>query len=71
MSHARLVANVERYDTHRNAPVSGRGNAARAPRSSPAAGAPARRTRLTDLQLPLAEDLRQAVLPVLPDHTTG
>ncbi|MFG2376925.1 hypothetical protein ACGFY9_36350 [Streptomyces sp. NPDC048504] len=33
MSYARLVAKVERYDAYRNAPPSGRGNAARAPRS--------------------------------------
>ncbi|MFF2411460.1 replication-relaxation family protein [Streptomyces sp. NPDC058092] len=33
MSYARLVAKLERYDAYRNAPASGRGNAARAPRS--------------------------------------
>ncbi|MFJ9668776.1 replication-relaxation family protein [Streptomyces sp. NPDC101219] len=33
MSYARLVAKLERYDAYRNAPPSGRGNAARAPRS--------------------------------------
>ncbi|MGW6744822.1 replication-relaxation family protein [Streptomyces sp. NPDC055025] len=33
MSYARLVAKVEGYDAYRNAPPSGRGNAARAPRS--------------------------------------
>ncbi|WP_405691332.1 replication-relaxation family protein [Streptomyces sp. NBC_00057] len=33
MSYARLVAKLERYDPYRNAPPSGRGNAARAPRS--------------------------------------
>ncbi|MGY3676722.1 replication-relaxation family protein [Streptomyces sp. TE33382] len=33
MSYARLVAKLERYDTYRNAPASGRGNAARVPRS--------------------------------------
>jgi hypothetical protein len=33
MSYARLVAKLERYDAYRNAPTSGRGNAARAPRS--------------------------------------
>ncbi|MFB6807594.1 replication-relaxation family protein [Streptomyces sp. NPDC056387] len=33
MSYARLVAKLERYDSYRNAPPSGRGNAARAPRS--------------------------------------
>ncbi|MEU1558529.1 replication-relaxation family protein [Streptomyces scabiei] len=33
MSYARLLAKLERYDAYRNAPPSGRGNAARAPRS--------------------------------------
>ncbi|MEV5142247.1 replication-relaxation family protein [Streptomyces syringium] len=33
MSYARPVAKLERYDAYRNAPPSGRGNAARAPRS--------------------------------------
>ncbi|MFD3701189.1 replication-relaxation family protein [Streptomyces sp. NPDC058646] len=33
MSYARLLAKLERYDAYRNAPASGRGNAARAPRS--------------------------------------
>ncbi|MFD7840789.1 replication-relaxation family protein [Streptomyces sp. NPDC059761] len=33
MSYARLVAKLERYDAYRNAPASGRGNAARAPHS--------------------------------------
>ncbi|MEU9210667.1 replication-relaxation family protein [Streptomyces sp. NPDC048415] len=33
MSYARLVAKLERYDAYRNAPPSGRGNGARAPRS--------------------------------------
>ncbi|WP_461087944.1 replication-relaxation family protein [Streptomyces deserti] len=33
MSYARLVAKLERYDAYRSAPPSGRGNAARAPRS--------------------------------------
>jgi hypothetical protein len=33
MSYARLVAKLERYDAYRNAPATGRGNAARAPRS--------------------------------------
>ncbi|MFE4888223.1 hypothetical protein [Streptomyces sp. NPDC056701] len=33
MSYARLVAKLERYEAYRNAPASGRGNAARAPRS--------------------------------------
>ncbi|WP_371664752.1 replication-relaxation family protein [Streptomyces sp. NBC_00280] len=33
MSYARLIAKLERYDAYRNAPASGRGNAARAPRS--------------------------------------
>ncbi|MDQ0757499.1 replication-relaxation family protein [Streptomyces canus] len=33
MSYARLVAKLERYDAYRNGPPSGRGNAARAPRS--------------------------------------
>lgn len=33
MSYARLVAKLERYDAYRNAPASGRGNAASAPRS--------------------------------------
>ncbi|MGW7054515.1 replication-relaxation family protein [Streptomyces sp. NPDC054888] len=33
MSYARLLAKLERYDTYRNAPASGCGNAARAPRS--------------------------------------
>lgn len=33
MSYARLVAKLERYDAYRNAPASGRGNAARTPRS--------------------------------------
>jgi hypothetical protein len=33
MSYARLVAKLERYDAYRNAPPSGRGNAARTPRS--------------------------------------
>ncbi|MFH8371375.1 replication-relaxation family protein [Streptomyces sp. NPDC018031] len=33
MSYARLIAKLERYDAYRNAPPSGRGNAARAPRS--------------------------------------
>ncbi|MEU9289179.1 replication-relaxation family protein [Streptomyces sp. NPDC048275] len=33
MSYARLVAKLERYDAYRKAPASGRGNAARAPRS--------------------------------------
>jgi hypothetical protein len=33
MSYTRLVAKPERYDAYRNAPPSGRGNAARAPRS--------------------------------------
>ncbi|MCY0950616.1 hypothetical protein [Streptomyces sp. H27-S2] len=33
MSYARLVAKLERYDAYRNASASGRGNAARAPRS--------------------------------------
>ncbi|MGW6832307.1 replication-relaxation family protein [Streptomyces sp. NPDC054949] len=33
MSYARLIAKPERYDAYRNAPASGRGNAARAPRS--------------------------------------
>ncbi|MCT9113903.1 replication-relaxation family protein [Streptomyces mirabilis] len=33
MSYARLVAKLERYDAYRSAPASGRGNAARAPRS--------------------------------------
>nr|MDT0521328.1 replication-relaxation family protein [Streptomyces sp. DSM 41633] len=33
MSYARLVAKLERYDAYRNAPASGRGNAARASRS--------------------------------------
>ncbi|MFF9780120.1 replication-relaxation family protein [Streptomyces sp. NPDC013978] len=37
MSYARLVANLERYDAHRNAPPSGRGNAARTP-PQPVAG---------------------------------
>lgn len=32
-SCARLVAKLERYDAYRNAPLSGHGNAARAPRS--------------------------------------
>ncbi|MEU9107356.1 hypothetical protein AB0D54_24000 [Streptomyces xanthophaeus] len=31
--YARQVATLERYDAYRNAPASGRGNAARAPRS--------------------------------------
>lgn len=33
MSYARLLAKLERYDAYRGAPASGRGNAARAPRS--------------------------------------
>lgn len=33
MSYARLVAKLERYDAYRNAPASGRGNAAPPPRS--------------------------------------
>ncbi|ALM43516.1 mucin (plasmid) [Streptomyces sp. FR-008] len=33
MSYARLLAKLERYDAYRGAPTSGRGNAARAPRS--------------------------------------
>ncbi|GGU67764.1 replication-relaxation family protein [Streptomyces daghestanicus] len=33
MSYARLLAKLERYDAYRNAPPSGRGNAARAPRN--------------------------------------
>ncbi|MFF7365403.1 replication-relaxation family protein [Streptomyces sp. NPDC008125] len=33
MSYARLVAKLERYAAYRNAPATGRGNAARAPRS--------------------------------------
>ncbi|MDT0412667.1 MULTISPECIES: replication-relaxation family protein [Streptomyces] len=33
MSYARLLAKLERYDAYRNAPPSGRGNAARPPRS--------------------------------------
>ncbi|MEE1928860.1 replication-relaxation family protein [Streptomyces sp. TRM 70351] len=33
MSYARLLAKLERYDTYRNAPPTGRGNAARTPRS--------------------------------------
>ncbi|MCM2416703.1 hypothetical protein [Streptomyces sp. RKAG293] len=33
MSYARLVAKLERYDAYRNAPPSGRGNAARTPRN--------------------------------------
>ncbi|MCF3106977.1 replication-relaxation family protein [Streptomyces roseoverticillatus] len=33
MPYARLLAKLERYDAYRNAPASGRGNAARAPRS--------------------------------------
>ncbi|MCX5207627.1 replication-relaxation family protein [Streptomyces sp. NBC_00237] len=33
MSYARLVGKLERYDAYRNAPPSGRGNAARAPRN--------------------------------------
>lgn len=33
MSYARLLAKLERYDAYRNAPASGRGNAARPPRS--------------------------------------
>lgn len=33
MSYARLLAKLERYDSYRNAPASGRGDAARAPRS--------------------------------------
>lgn len=33
MSYARLLAKLERYDPYRNAPPSGHGNAARAPRS--------------------------------------
>ncbi|MEU5958724.1 replication-relaxation family protein [Streptomyces sp. NPDC047525] len=33
MSYARLIAKLERYDAYRGAPASGRGNAARAPRS--------------------------------------
>ncbi|MFM9633248.1 MULTISPECIES: replication-relaxation family protein [Streptomyces] len=33
MSYARLVAKLERYEAYRSAPPSGRGNAARAPRS--------------------------------------
>ncbi|GHB30964.1 replication-relaxation family protein [Streptomyces chryseus] len=33
MSYARLLAKLERYAAYRNAPASGRGNAARAPRS--------------------------------------
>ncbi|THC40313.1 hypothetical protein E7X58_37720 [Streptomyces sp. A1499] len=33
LSYARLLAKLERYDAYRNAPASGRGNAARAPRS--------------------------------------
>ncbi|MEU3221335.1 replication-relaxation family protein [Streptomyces sp. NPDC006971] len=37
MSYARLLAKRERYDTYRNAPPSGRGNAARAPRPAPRA----------------------------------
>ncbi|GAA2358913.1 replication-relaxation family protein [Streptomyces cuspidosporus] len=32
MSYARLVAKLERYDAYRNAPATGRGNAARPPR---------------------------------------
>ncbi|SFO07078.1 hypothetical protein SAMN04487980_105412 [Streptomyces sp. cf124] len=33
MSYARLVAKLERYDAYCNAPATGRGNTARAPRS--------------------------------------
>jgi hypothetical protein len=33
MSYAGLLAKLERYDAYRSAPPSGRGNAARAPRS--------------------------------------
>ncbi|MEU6943315.1 hypothetical protein ABZ943_43135, partial [Streptomyces rubiginosohelvolus] len=33
MSYARLLAKLERYDAYRHAPASGRGNAARTPRS--------------------------------------
>ncbi|MEU3838097.1 replication-relaxation family protein [Streptomyces microflavus] len=33
MSYARLIAKLERYDAYLGAPVAGRGNAARAPRS--------------------------------------
>ncbi|MEU6120227.1 replication-relaxation family protein [Streptomyces sp. NPDC047117] len=33
MSYARLIAKLERYDAYRGAPASGRGNAARPPRS--------------------------------------
>ncbi|MFD8440557.1 replication-relaxation family protein [Streptomyces microflavus] len=33
MSYARLIAKLERYDAYRNAPATGRGNAARPPRS--------------------------------------
>ncbi|WP_260867710.1 replication-relaxation family protein [Streptomyces sp. SAJ15] len=33
LSYARLLAKLERYDAYRNAPASGRGNAARPPRS--------------------------------------
>ncbi|MFB7032652.1 MULTISPECIES: replication-relaxation family protein [unclassified Streptomyces] len=33
MSYARLIDELERYDVYRSAPASGRGNAARAPRS--------------------------------------
>jgi hypothetical protein len=33
MSYAKLIAKLERYDAYRNAPPTGRGNAARAPRS--------------------------------------
>ncbi|MFJ3439108.1 replication-relaxation family protein [Streptomyces cyaneofuscatus] len=33
MSYARLIAKLERYDAYRNASATGRGNAARAPRS--------------------------------------
>ncbi|MEV7296648.1 replication-relaxation family protein [Streptomyces microflavus] len=33
MSYARLIAKLERYDAYRNAPATGRGNAARVPRS--------------------------------------
>jgi hypothetical protein len=33
MSYARLIARLERCDAYRNAPASGRGNVARAPRS--------------------------------------
>ncbi|QIB49570.1 replication-relaxation family protein [Streptomyces aureoverticillatus] len=33
MSYAKLIAKLERYDAYRNTPPSGRGNAARAPRS--------------------------------------